>query len=384
MGYETEQYYDEYDPSDIPEDQAAPHPECISKSDKDNRENVAFIQSGVPLCEEAKISYNYPVPKNPLTLPPRKKTRPSVTTTTKIPLPDCILFEESEIGPNLDYILQGVPLCPEEYDEYDLNDIPPDQAAPKEEGYSYQIPSNPLKLPTKLRKSKLFSGEEGKNGDDSKTSGLRNDKSDSFDPGNYDHNAEDYVDKVVLKNKNSKRRPKQLDNILEESALSEKGKVTSQHVPTTFGKKIQNLIRVGKNTNGRNKSSLNTSIHAGKPRSNKTRTNEKRNNGKSINQSKKKKKLNKPRNSLSPPKLQVPTTEQKHKNKQGSERKKNIENLPSLKISNKNKKGIAVKSVDLHIDSNAIKDITSKVANIEGKTATKKKKEKKSKLTKQR
>ena len=39
----------------------------------------------------------------------------------------------------------------QEYDDYDPNDIPEDQAKPEEvtEGYNYPVPENPLVLPTK-------------------------------------------------------------------------------------------------------------------------------------------------------------------------------------------------------------------------------------------
>merc|ERR1712088_599313 len=140
--------YDDYDPNDIPEDQAKP--------------------------EEVTEGYNYPVPENPLVLP----TRPP-----KAPVPDCVLEDDEGAA---EFIAQGVPLCPEvlpvyteapaveeyddydpndipedqakpeelpayteapaveEYDEYDPNDIPADQAAPT--GYNYPVPENPLQL----------------------------------------------------------------------------------------------------------------------------------------------------------------------------------------------------------------------------------------------
>ena len=136
-----EEYYDEYDPNDIPEDQAKP--------------------------EEVTEGYNYPVPENPLVLP--------TTTAAPLPLPDCVAAGEEDLGDNPYFLDQGVPVCPEElpvyteapivfvpeelapveeydeYDEYDPNDIPEDQAKPEEvtEGYNYPVPENPLVLPTK-------------------------------------------------------------------------------------------------------------------------------------------------------------------------------------------------------------------------------------------
>merc|ERR1711910_308200 len=115
--------YDDYDPNDIPEDQAKP--------------------------EEVTEGYNYPVPENPLVLP----TKPPTTTTTAAPLPDCVTLDDPMLET---YQELDVPLCPEEepvveYDDYDPNDIPEDQAKPEEvtEGYNYPVPENPLVLPTK-------------------------------------------------------------------------------------------------------------------------------------------------------------------------------------------------------------------------------------------
>ena len=135
--------YDDYDPNDIPLDQAAP-------SDK------------LP-------GYKYPVPENPLILPSKR-----TPTTSPLPLPDCVLSNELNQG----YLEAGVPLCPEEYDDYDSDDIPDDQAMPKpgcipgdlkDSGmypeylmagvplcpsenptdYKYPSPDNPLNLPPK-------------------------------------------------------------------------------------------------------------------------------------------------------------------------------------------------------------------------------------------
>merc|ERR1712170_279644 len=139
--------YDDYDPSDIPADQAAP---------SENK------------------GYEYPVPENPLVLP--TKPPKTTTTTTAAPLPDCIPVEERDLGMNIDLLEAGVPLCPD-FDEYNPNDIPSDQAptppdcipleeenegynptfleqgvpfCPEEElpGYEYPVPENPLTLPT--------------------------------------------------------------------------------------------------------------------------------------------------------------------------------------------------------------------------------------------
>ena len=78
--------YDDYDPSDIPEDQAKP--------------------------KEVTKAYNYPVPENPLVLP----TKP--TTAAPLSLPDCVPVGEEDLGKNPYFLDQGVPLCPEELPIY--------------------------------------------------------------------------------------------------------------------------------------------------------------------------------------------------------------------------------------------------------------------------
>ena len=162
------QDYDEYDPDDIPNDQAAPAPKCIKKEEKSKGRNPQFLSEGVPLCPEPE-GYEYPVPENPLTLP----TKP---TTTQPTLPECIISEERNSGNNPSYIEKGVPICPEEYEDYDPSDIPSDQAEPppdcvpedekdedhnrvhldngipicQKEGYEYPVPEIPFTLPPKI------------------------------------------------------------------------------------------------------------------------------------------------------------------------------------------------------------------------------------------
>ena len=92
--------YDDYDPNDVPSDQAAP--------------------------DTSEKGYEYPVPQNPLVLPTKP---PRSTTTTSPPLPECIPVEERDLGMNLDLLEAGVPLCPD-YEEYNPEDIPEDQAPP--------------------------------------------------------------------------------------------------------------------------------------------------------------------------------------------------------------------------------------------------------------
>merc|ERR1711874_229505 len=167
--------YDQYDPEDIPQDQAAPAPDCVENADKDKGRNPEFLAAGVPLCEtEQEDGYEYPVPENPLTLP----TKPTLTTTTELTLPECIINEEKGFGENPSYLEMGVPLCPEEYEDYDPSDIPTDQAEPapdcvpedekdeahntvhinngipicpseEQPGYEYPVPEIPFTLPPK-------------------------------------------------------------------------------------------------------------------------------------------------------------------------------------------------------------------------------------------
>ena len=50
--------------------------------------------------------------------------------------------------------IEGPVSTTSQYDDYDPNDVPLDQAAPtSEEGYNYPVPDNPLLLPTKPPKS---------------------------------------------------------------------------------------------------------------------------------------------------------------------------------------------------------------------------------------
>merc|ERR1711936_488438 len=142
--------YDDYDPNDIPADQAAPEELPVyTEAPVDDYDD--YDPSDIPedqaRPEEVTEGYNYPVPENPLVLP----TKPP--TTTAKPLPDCVTLDDPLLET---YQELDVPLCPEEepvveYDDYDPNDIPEDQAKPEEvtEGYNYPVPENPLVLPTK-------------------------------------------------------------------------------------------------------------------------------------------------------------------------------------------------------------------------------------------
>merc|ERR1712170_104469 len=94
--------YDEYNPNDIPSDQAPTPPDCVPVEEQNEGYNPTFIEQGVPLCPAEELpGYEYPVPENPLTLP----TEPTTTTTT-----------ESVIV--------------EVFDDYNPDDVPADQAPP--------------------------------------------------------------------------------------------------------------------------------------------------------------------------------------------------------------------------------------------------------------
>merc|ERR1719431_2460668 len=246
----SENQYDDYDPSDIPEDQAAPVEDLPTYTEAPVEEYDDYDPNDIPEDQAAPATegYNYPVPENPLTLPTKPPTAP-------LPLPDCVPAGEEAIGDNPFFLDQGVPFCPEElpvyteapvapveiyeeeaayeYDEYDPSDIPEDQAAPEEvtegynypvpenpltlptpaddlpgyspetevidydeydpngipddqaapTGYNYPVPENPLQLPSRARKAKLVVTDE----EEQVTIGLTHLDTDTYDPGNYDH-----------------------------------------------------------------------------------------------------------------------------------------------------------------------------------------------------
>merc|ERR1712158_242215 len=129
--------YDYYDPNDIPEDQAKPDEIPSYTEAPEVEEYDEYDPNDIPedqaKPEEVTEGYNYPVPENPLVLP----SKPS--------LPECVPAGEEELGDNPYFLDQGVPVCPEdlpayieapeveEYDDYDPSDIPEDQAKPAEE-----------------------------------------------------------------------------------------------------------------------------------------------------------------------------------------------------------------------------------------------------------
>ena len=105
------------------------------------------------------MGYEYPAPEVPFI------EGAQVSTT---PAPDCVpgdlqvtrhhllfypIFQDDPYYSNL--LDTGVPFCSPtlEYDDYDPNDIPADQAKPVTEGYNYPVPENPLVLPTKAPKT---------------------------------------------------------------------------------------------------------------------------------------------------------------------------------------------------------------------------------------
>merc|ERR1712106_394042 len=353
--------YDEYDPNDIPTDQAMPLPDCVESDQKDSPMNKEYIKAGVPLCpSDEPAGYEYPAPTNPLTLPPKTTTPapeiyddydpndipddqaevkgyeypvpeipftlpPKITTprTTgaPVPQPECIPEDKQSEGPNPQFLDAGVPLCPSEdlpgyqpsppeYDDYDINDIPADQAEPvpdciftedqntgsnpkfiadgvpicpsdelegyeypvpenplilptkpattelplldcvdnseknnganpgfiaagvplcPSDGYSYPAPSNPLQLPERSRKAKLVLEEDP----DFLLIGLTHNEDDSYDPEYYDHNSEDYIDSM---DGDFSENEIEMSNSVTESGVSLTGigKVFSFHVPSSF------------------------------------------------------------------------------------------------------------------------------------------------------
>merc|ERR1719343_1542231 len=263
---------DDYDPNDVPMDQAEPAPDCIPEMDKGEGMNPKYLQNGVPICpSEEKDGYEYSVPEVPFTLPTKKTTDPTTTITTMSPLPECIPTEEQDagnnpgylqagvplcpseelpgyqspnapastttakslpeciapeekdIGMNPSYIEQGIPLCPTEYEDYDPNDIPLDQAPPVPEcipvdqkdegmnpgylesgvplcpieepsGYEYPVPEIPFTLPTKPSTTSTTTSEE-MNYDD-------------YDPSDIpDDQAEPIPDCVPVDKQNQEKNP---------------------------------------------------------------------------------------------------------------------------------------------------------------------------------
>ena len=196
--------YDDYDPNDIPEDQAKPEelpsyteaPPVVEYDDYDPND----IPEDQAAPEEVTEGYNYPVPENPLVLPSPADDLPGYSPETEVV----------------------------EYDDYDPNDIPDDQAAPT--GYNYPVPENPLQLPSRARKAKLVVDE-----DEVVTIGLTHLDTDTYDPGNYDHNSPDYLEEVDAEEERSGieviRQGGRSGNPETGVSLTGPGHVISFHVP---------------------------------------------------------------------------------------------------------------------------------------------------------
>ena len=166
----TVEDYDDYDPNDIPEDQAKPeelpaYTEAAPVEEYDDYDPNDIPEDQAAPEEEVTEGYNYPVPENPLVLPLPADDLPGYSPETEVI----------------------------DYDEYDPNDIPDDQAAPT--GYNYPVPENPLQLPSRARKAKLVVDEE-EDEEEVVTIGLTHLDEDTYDPGNYDHNSPDYLEEV--------------------------------------------------------------------------------------------------------------------------------------------------------------------------------------------
>merc|ERR1711910_143875 len=103
---------------------------------------VAWVLSMMMAACGIPMGYEYPVPEVPFI------EGAQVSTT---PAPDCVPGDLQDNPYYASLLEMGVPLCPSEYDDYDPDDIPEDQAKPEEvtEGYNYPVPENPLVLPTK-------------------------------------------------------------------------------------------------------------------------------------------------------------------------------------------------------------------------------------------
>ena len=130
-----EELYDDYDPSDVPDDQAKPAPDCVNEDDQDTEENIQHLQRGVPLCPSDDLP-GYQVPATDL------DSEDDYDDYDPNDIPD------DQAAPLPTY--KATTPAPPDYDDYDPNDIPADQAAPS--GYSYPVPNNPLQLRRKNKK----------------------------------------------------------------------------------------------------------------------------------------------------------------------------------------------------------------------------------------
>ena len=108
------------------------------------------------------------------------------------------MFSSSEGAPQgYNYPVPSIPFIegarevPAEYDDYDPEDVPLSQAAsPQTEGYSYPVPANPLVLPERVRGGKRVVEDTSH----LLVVGLTHKEFDSYDPADYDHNDQDYLD----------------------------------------------------------------------------------------------------------------------------------------------------------------------------------------------
>ena len=197
--------YDDYDPNDIPVDQAKPEELPAYTEAPAVEEYDDYDPSDIPVDqaapEEVTEGYNYPVPENPLVLPSPADDLPGYSPETEVI----------------------------DYDEYDPTDIPPDQAAPT--GYNYPVPENPLQLPSRARKAKLVVDKEDE--EEVVTIGLTHLDEDTYDPGNYDHNSPDYLEEVEEEERSGFEVIRQGGRGSSETgvSLTGPGHVISFHVP---------------------------------------------------------------------------------------------------------------------------------------------------------
>ena len=258
--------YDDYDPNDIPEDQAAP----------------------------SDSGYQYPVPENPLLLPTKKSTtiQPCIPSYQNTDLSNPLSnncheyddYDPSDIPVDQAKPVDDIPSYSSSpktliisttssyYDDYDPNDVPEDQAEIKgyeypvpeipftlptkspsvptttkpSNGYLYPVPSNPLQLPSKSRKAKVAKLVQ-ENNDHLLLIGLAHHKDDSYDPEYYDHNSPDYIDNMDDVFYDDVTRS---SKFITESGISLKGKgnVISFHVPAAS----ESLKETVKNSNNLN------------------------------------------------------------------------------------------------------------------------------------
>merc|ERR1712088_460410 len=204
-----------------------PAPDCVPGDLQDNPYYASLLEMGVPLCPSEYDDYD------PDDIPEDQAAPEELPVYTEAPVDDYDDYDPNDI-PEDQAKPDEIPSyteapAVEEYDEYDPNDIPADQAAPT--GYNYPVPENPLQLPSRARKAKLVVDKEDE--EEVVTIGLTHLDEDTYDPGNYDHNSPDYLEEVEEEERSGIEVIRQGGRGSSETgvSLTGPGHVISFHVP---------------------------------------------------------------------------------------------------------------------------------------------------------